>query len=73
MTTIVKEVMMGTIMGKDYNKKVDNVAKNVSQYINMKQAGHRNYGYGYVLAQVLSIHSIFDITPFMNHLLCTKN
>ena len=53
MTTISKEVMIGTSQSENYDKKVDNVAKSVSQYINMKGAGHRNYGLGYVFSQVL--------------------
>ena len=52
MTTISKEVMIGTSQSENYDKKVENVAKSVSQYINMKGAGHRNYGLGYVFSQV---------------------
>ena len=52
MNTISKEVRIGTSQSENYDKKVENVAKSVSQYINMKGAGHRNYGLGYVFSQV---------------------
>ena len=45
--------MIGTSQSENYDKKVENVAKSVSQYINMKGAGHRNYGLGYIFSQVL--------------------
>ena len=52
MNTVAKEVLIGTIPDEKYNEKIENVAKQVAKYINMSQAGHRNYGLGYVFSQV---------------------
>ena len=52
MTTISQEILAGTIDG--YDKKVKNVAKNVSNYILSKHSGHLSYGIGYLVSQVYS-------------------
>ena len=37
---------------KQQKEDVDRVAKNVFQYINMKEGGHHMYGIGYMFCQV---------------------
>lgn len=69
MTTISKEVMIGTSQSENYDKKVDNVAKSVSQYINMKGAGHRNYGLGYVFSQAMNFVVVIFCIYFTNSFL----
>jgi hypothetical protein len=71
MTTISKEVKIGTSQSENYDKKVENVAKSVSQYINMKGAGHRNYGLGYIFSQAMNlvvvIFCIYFTNSFLDH------
>ena len=53
MTAVSKEVLAGSVPSKDYKQNVEKVAKNVSRYIGNKSAGHRIYGLGYLIAQVM--------------------
>ena len=53
MTAVSKEVLAGSMQSKDYKQNVDKVAKNVSRYIDNKSAGHRIYGLGYLISQVM--------------------
>jgi len=66
MNTISKEVRIGTSQSENYDKKVENVAKSVSQYINMKGAGHRNYGLGYVFSQAMNFVVVIFCIYFSN-------
>ena len=53
MTAVSKEVLAGSAQSKDYQENVKKVAKNVSKYIDNKSAGHRIYGLGYLISQVI--------------------
>ena len=53
MTAVSKEVLAGSMQSKDYKQNVEKVAKNVSKYIDNNSAGHRIYGLGYLISQVM--------------------
>jgi hypothetical protein len=59
MTEMSKGILAGTTIDKKYNEKVDNVAQNVANYIKSTQAGHYQYGFGYLFAQVLTHLDLF--------------
>ena len=52
MSSISEGVRLGAMSSQE---KVRNLANNVANYINMKEAGHLSYGLGYVTAQVNNI------------------
>ena len=52
MTSVAKDVLVGTSQSEKYTTNVANVAKNVSRYIKNDGAGHRMYGIGYLVSQV---------------------
>ena len=52
MTSVAKDVLVGSSQSEKYKENVENVAKNVSRYINNKMGGHRLYGLGYLISQV---------------------
>ena len=53
MTTISDGVRAGTVVKCDNSdEKIQNVAKNVANYIGLEEAGHFKYGVCYILAQV---------------------
>ena len=52
-TTISEGVRAGTVVKCDNSdEKIQNVAKNVANYIALEQAGHFKYGVCYIFAQV---------------------
>lgn len=52
MDGISKGVLASTKPDENYETKVSNVARNVSNYIKLREAGHKKYGMSYLLAQV---------------------
>ena len=55
-TTISDGVRAGTVVKYDNsNETIQNVAKNVANYIAHEQAGHFKYGLCYIVAQVRAI------------------
>lgn len=69
MNNVAKEVLIGTIPNENYNKNVNDVATKVSKYINMSQAGHRNYGLGYVFSQALNLAVVIFCIYFTDEFL----
>ncbi|TRY71650.1 hypothetical protein TCAL_03129 [Tigriopus californicus] len=55
LSAVSEGIRMGSTQGATDKEKVRNVANNVVQYINMKNAGHTIYGWAYVLAQFLNV------------------
>ena len=70
LTCVLESVKLGR-MGKTDEKdksnnnkqaeSIDNVAKCVVSYINMKEAGHNMYGYGYLFCQVDSFRLAISV------------
>ena len=55
MKEITKGILVGTVQNKDYEKKVKEVGQSVKKYVNMKNAGHASYGWGFLGAQVMNL------------------
>ena len=63
-TTISEGVRAGTVVKCDNSdEKIQNVAKNVANYIALEQAGHFKYGVCYIFAQVRA--KLFCLRPCM--------
>lgn len=52
MDRICKEILLITRFNKEYDKKVQDIAKKVTNYIKLKESGHFKYGIGYLSCQV---------------------
>ena len=54
MKSISEGVVIGsnTLKSEKWLENRENVAKNITNYINSPHAGHKRYGFGYLLAQV---------------------
>ena len=52
MSKISDGIRAGTALSNLKDDKVKNVADNVANYLNMREAGHKRYGLGYIFAHV---------------------
>ena len=54
MKSISEGVVIGsnTLKSEKWLENRENVAKNITNYINSPHAGHKRYGFGYLFAQV---------------------
>ena len=74
MKSISEGVVIGsnTLKSEKWLENRENVAKNITNYINSPHAGHKRYGFGYLLAQVVILKIKLKILIFSFHISCEK-
>ena len=69
MKSISEGVVIGsnTLKSEKWLENREKVAKNITNYINSPHAGHKRYGFGYLLAQVVILKIKLRILIFSFH------